>query len=194
MASFLFLLIMWLFCKIIPLKNVVYQQHTHGTWGNGFIPITQYGSEFGKKLRNGKQRAPVRLLFSGRNHYDLLVWQCRIYSSFLETCNALSYFFLLLIELTFTGVSASVLTFTGVSSVGRSPQNNLNKSLSVMWNEHDESDIISVYIINTWEEWFCNHSYICQQCEKNGFTCGSVSFEENLNSLLFHICPHLYLQ
>ncbi|RRT48433.1 hypothetical protein B296_00042371 [Ensete ventricosum] len=28
---------------------------------------------FGKKSRNGKQRAPVRLLYSGRNHYDLLV-------------------------------------------------------------------------------------------------------------------------
>ncbi|XP_042456686.1 OVARIAN TUMOR DOMAIN-containing deubiquitinating enzyme 3-like isoform X4 [Zingiber officinale] len=47
--------------------------HTHGGWGSGFIPIAEYGSEFSKKSRKGKQREPVRLLYSGRNHYDLLV-------------------------------------------------------------------------------------------------------------------------
>ncbi|XP_042461907.1 OVARIAN TUMOR DOMAIN-containing deubiquitinating enzyme 3-like isoform X3 [Zingiber officinale] len=38
--------------------------HTHGGWGSGFIPIAEYGSEFSKKSRKGKQREPVRLLYS----------------------------------------------------------------------------------------------------------------------------------
>ncbi|URE10094.1 OTU-like cysteine protease family protein [Musa troglodytarum] len=60
-------------CQQLIIIYIPEHEHTHGTWGNGFIPITQYGSEFGKKSRNGKQRAPVRLVYSGRNHYDLLV-------------------------------------------------------------------------------------------------------------------------
>ncbi|OEL16382.1 hypothetical protein BAE44_0022601 [Dichanthelium oligosanthes] len=44
----------------------------HGR-GNGFIPIAEYGLEFTKNSKNGKKKAPVRLLYSGRNHYDLLV-------------------------------------------------------------------------------------------------------------------------
>ncbi|XP_010928936.1 OVARIAN TUMOR DOMAIN-containing deubiquitinating enzyme 3 isoform X1 [Elaeis guineensis] len=48
-------------------------EHTMEKWGNGFIPIAEYGSEFGRKSRKGKQRMPVRLLYSGKNHYDLLV-------------------------------------------------------------------------------------------------------------------------
>ncbi|CAD5178292.1 OVARIAN TUMOR DOMAIN-containing deubiquitinating enzyme 3 isoform X1 [Musa acuminata AAA Group] len=67
------LLVLSKLCQQPIIVYIPEHEHTHGTWGNGFIPITQYGSEFGKKLRNGKQRAPVRLLFSGRNHYDLLV-------------------------------------------------------------------------------------------------------------------------
>lgn len=50
--------------------NVI--QHAR-TWGNGFIPIAEYGSEFSKQSKKGKQRMPVRLLYSGKNHYDLLV-------------------------------------------------------------------------------------------------------------------------
>ncbi|THU50011.1 hypothetical protein C4D60_Mb06t15590 [Musa balbisiana] len=67
------LLVLSKLCQQPIIVYIPEHEHTHGTWGNGFIPITQYGSEFGKKLRNGKQKAPVRLLFSGRNHYDLLV-------------------------------------------------------------------------------------------------------------------------
>ncbi|KAK9289960.1 hypothetical protein L1049_008122 [Liquidambar formosana] len=48
-------------------------EHTKGGWGSGFIPIAEYGSEFGKGLKKGKPRKVVRLLYSGRNHYDLLV-------------------------------------------------------------------------------------------------------------------------
>ena len=49
-------------------------QHTKGGWSSGFIPIAEYGVEFSKALRKEKARKAVRLLYSGRNHYDLLVW------------------------------------------------------------------------------------------------------------------------
>lgn len=49
-------------------------QHTRGGWGSGFIPIAEYGAEFRKGGLRGKPRKPVRLLYSGKNHYDLLVW------------------------------------------------------------------------------------------------------------------------
>lgn len=45
----------------------------HGR-GNGFIPIAEYGLEFTKNTKQWKKKTPVRLLYSGRNHYDLLVW------------------------------------------------------------------------------------------------------------------------
>lgn len=48
-------------------------QHTKGGWSSGFIPIAEYGVEFSKGLRKEKARKAVRLLYSGRNHYDLLV-------------------------------------------------------------------------------------------------------------------------
>ncbi|XP_020086925.1 OTU domain-containing protein At3g57810 [Ananas comosus] len=48
-------------------------EHSAGGWGNGFIPIAEYGSEFGKRSKKGKKRMPVRLLYSGKNHYDLLI-------------------------------------------------------------------------------------------------------------------------
>ncbi|KAL8504852.1 hypothetical protein ACS0TY_016149 [Phlomoides rotata] len=53
---------------------VVYiPEHEHGGWGSGFIPIQEYGSELHKGLRKGKPQKAVRLLYTGRNHYDLLV-------------------------------------------------------------------------------------------------------------------------
>ncbi|KDP24496.1 hypothetical protein JCGZ_25060 [Jatropha curcas] len=48
-------------------------EHTRGGWGSGFIPIAEYGTEFRKGSKNGKPRKVVRLLYSGKNHYDLLV-------------------------------------------------------------------------------------------------------------------------
>jgi len=48
---------------------VNYMQHRGGGFGSGFIPIAEYGSEF----RKGSRRKAVRLLYSGKNHYDLLV-------------------------------------------------------------------------------------------------------------------------
>ncbi|XVF08235.1 hypothetical protein REPUB_Repub06bG0209000 [Reevesia pubescens] len=48
-------------------------EHRKGGWGSGFIPIAEYGAEFRKGPRKGKPRKVVKLLYSGRNHYDLLV-------------------------------------------------------------------------------------------------------------------------
>ncbi|KAK6152506.1 hypothetical protein DH2020_015141 [Rehmannia glutinosa] len=53
---------------------VVYiPEHEHGGRGSGFIPIQEYGSEFRKDLKKEKPQNVVRLLYTGRNHYDLLV-------------------------------------------------------------------------------------------------------------------------
>ncbi|KAA3464852.1 OTU domain-containing protein [Gossypium australe] len=53
---------------------VVYiPEHEHRKGGTGFIPIAEYGSEFRKGFGKGKPKKVVRLLYSGRNHYDLLV-------------------------------------------------------------------------------------------------------------------------
>ncbi|KAG6744208.1 hypothetical protein POTOM_052918 [Populus tomentosa] len=48
-------------------------EHAGGGWGSGFIPIAEYGAEFQKGSWKGKPRKAVRLLYSGKNHYDLLV-------------------------------------------------------------------------------------------------------------------------
>ncbi|XP_043691680.1 OVARIAN TUMOR DOMAIN-containing deubiquitinating enzyme 3 [Telopea speciosissima] len=48
-------------------------EHEHAMGrGNGFIPIAEYGAEFSKTSKKGKTRKAVRLLYSGKNHYDLL--------------------------------------------------------------------------------------------------------------------------
>ncbi|KAI3788558.1 hypothetical protein L2E82_01328 [Cichorium intybus] len=44
-------------------------EHTRSGHGYGFIPIAEYGGE----SKKGKGKKAVRLLYSGRNHYDLLV-------------------------------------------------------------------------------------------------------------------------
>ncbi|KAG5550405.1 hypothetical protein RHGRI_015382 [Rhododendron griersonianum] len=49
-------------------------EHARGGLGSGFIPIAEYGTEFSKGSKKGKKpRKVVRLLYSGKNHYDLLV-------------------------------------------------------------------------------------------------------------------------
>jgi hypothetical protein len=57
---------------VIDCRDIVNWQHTRGGIGDGVIPIAEYGSEFGKASKGGKPRKPVRLLYSGKNHYDLL--------------------------------------------------------------------------------------------------------------------------
>ncbi|XP_078427686.1 cysteine proteinases superfamily protein [Wolffia australiana] len=60
--------------KLCRQPVIVYiPEHEHSGGGHGYIPIAEYGIEFKKGSSKGKPRAPVRLLYSGRNHYDLLV-------------------------------------------------------------------------------------------------------------------------
>ncbi|XP_058109294.1 OVARIAN TUMOR DOMAIN-containing deubiquitinating enzyme 3 isoform X2 [Magnolia sinica] len=63
--------------KLCSQPIIVYipeQEHSRGSRGSGFIPIAEYGGEFRKASKKGKKpRQPVRLLYSGRNHYDLLI-------------------------------------------------------------------------------------------------------------------------
>lgn len=44
-----------------------------GRWGSGFVPIAEYGFEFLKPTKEHQACNPVRLLYSGSNHYDLLI-------------------------------------------------------------------------------------------------------------------------
>ncbi|XP_050214349.1 OVARIAN TUMOR DOMAIN-containing deubiquitinating enzyme 3 [Mercurialis annua] len=62
--------------KLCSQPIIVYipeHEHTRGGWGSGFIPIAEYGTEFRKGVKKGKPRKAVKLLYSGKNHYDLLV-------------------------------------------------------------------------------------------------------------------------
>ncbi|GAV68540.1 OTU domain-containing protein [Cephalotus follicularis] len=56
-----------------PIIVYIPENEQKGGWGSGFIPISEYGAEFNKGSKNGKPRKAVRLLYRGRNHYDLLV-------------------------------------------------------------------------------------------------------------------------
>ncbi|XP_030537232.1 OVARIAN TUMOR DOMAIN-containing deubiquitinating enzyme 3 isoform X2 [Rhodamnia argentea] len=67
------LLVISKLCKQPIIVYIPEHEHTRGGWGSRFIPIAEYGSEFRKGSRKGKQREVVKLLYSGRNHYDLLV-------------------------------------------------------------------------------------------------------------------------
>ncbi|XP_071720135.1 OVARIAN TUMOR DOMAIN-containing deubiquitinating enzyme 3 isoform X2 [Rutidosis leptorrhynchoides] len=62
--------------KLCSQPIVVYiPEHEHSKAGNGygFIPIAEYGADLLKGSRKVKAKKAVRLLYSGRNHYDLLV-------------------------------------------------------------------------------------------------------------------------
>jgi hypothetical protein len=39
----------------------------------GYVAIQRYGEQYAKKNKEGKRRKAVRLLYSGSNHYDLLL-------------------------------------------------------------------------------------------------------------------------
>lgn len=63
--------------KMLSQPIIVYipesEAKQRGKWGTGFIPIAEYGLEFMKATKQRKGRKPVRLLYSGSNHYDLLI-------------------------------------------------------------------------------------------------------------------------
>ncbi|KAL6142232.1 hypothetical protein ACLB2K_060515 [Fragaria x ananassa] len=67
------LLVLSKLCRQPIIVYIPEHEHTNGGRSSGFIPIAEYGSEFSKGSRNRKPRKAVRLLFSGRNHYDLLL-------------------------------------------------------------------------------------------------------------------------
>ncbi|PON36917.1 OTU domain containing protein [Parasponia andersonii] len=67
------LLVLSKLCKQPIIVYLPEHEHTGGGWGSGFIPIAEYGAEFSKGSIKRKPKKVVRLLYSGRNHYDLLI-------------------------------------------------------------------------------------------------------------------------
>ena len=63
------LLVLSKLCKQPIIVYIPEHEHKMGCRGSSFIPIAEYGAEFKK----GKPKKPVRLLYSGSNHYNLLV-------------------------------------------------------------------------------------------------------------------------
>ncbi|GAB2272538.1 OVARIAN TUMOR DOMAIN-containing deubiquitinating enzyme 3 [Dionaea muscipula] len=66
------LLVLSKLCKQPIVVYIPEHEHTKSR-GSGFIPIAEYGAEYGKGSGKREARDVVRLLYSGRNHYDLLV-------------------------------------------------------------------------------------------------------------------------
>ncbi|KAK9124395.1 hypothetical protein Sjap_013997 [Stephania japonica] len=66
------LLVLSKLCRQPIIVYIPEHEHAGGGRSAGFIPIAEYGSEFSKASRKGKPRKAVRLLYSGKNHYDLL--------------------------------------------------------------------------------------------------------------------------
>ena len=49
---------------------------THGrrqVAGRGYVAVQRYGEQYAASKKGKRRRAAVRLLYSGSNHYDLLV-------------------------------------------------------------------------------------------------------------------------
>ncbi|PKA46082.1 OTU domain-containing protein [Apostasia shenzhenica] len=67
------LLVISKLCRQPIIVYIPEHEHAVATKGSGFIPIAEYGSEFRKPKKGSKPRMAVRLLYSGNNHYDLLI-------------------------------------------------------------------------------------------------------------------------
>ncbi|KAJ9544207.1 hypothetical protein OSB04_023914 [Centaurea solstitialis] len=67
------LLVLSKLCRQPIVVYIPEHEHTNSGYGSGFIPIAEYGADFGKGSKKAKAKKAVRLLYSGRNHYDLLV-------------------------------------------------------------------------------------------------------------------------
>ncbi|CAI9287512.1 unnamed protein product [Lactuca saligna] len=67
------LLVLSKLCRQPIVVYIPEHEHSRGGYGSGFIPIAEYGADFGKGSRKEKGKKAVKLLYSGRNHYDLLV-------------------------------------------------------------------------------------------------------------------------
>ncbi|XP_010517086.1 PREDICTED: OTU domain-containing protein At3g57810 [Camelina sativa] len=67
------LLVLSKLCKQPIIVYIPEHEHGRGGYASGFIPIQEYGAEFRGGWGKGKtNKNVVRLLYSGRNHYDLL--------------------------------------------------------------------------------------------------------------------------
>ncbi|PIA54451.1 hypothetical protein AQUCO_00900769v1 [Aquilegia coerulea] len=67
------LLVLSKLCRQPVIVYIPEREHKGGR-GTGFIPIAEYGTEFSKAAKKSKPpRKAVRLLYSGKNHYDILV-------------------------------------------------------------------------------------------------------------------------
>lgn len=60
-------------CGILQVPIYVYLSNAEMGKGRGFSPISKYGEKFAKAAKDRPRRRPVRLLYTGGNHYDLLV-------------------------------------------------------------------------------------------------------------------------
>ncbi|KAL5550121.1 hypothetical protein UlMin_000297 [Ulmus minor] len=67
------LLVLSKLCRQPIIVYIPEHEHARGGWGSGFIPIAEYGVEFSKGSMKREPNKVVRLLYSGRNHYDLLI-------------------------------------------------------------------------------------------------------------------------
>ncbi|KAM7463994.1 hypothetical protein LguiA_032115 [Lonicera macranthoides] len=67
------LLVLSKLCRQPIIVYIPENEHTYNGRGSGFIPIAEYAGEYGKGSRKLKAKKAVRLLYSGKNHYDLLV-------------------------------------------------------------------------------------------------------------------------
>lgn len=61
--------------KMLKVPIVVYLPEEEMNKGTGYIPIQRYGEQYSKAGKDHKARKPVRILFCGGNHYDLLLRQ-----------------------------------------------------------------------------------------------------------------------
>jgi len=61
--------------KMLKVPIYVYISREEQGTGSGYVPLTKHGEKFSKPSKDGskKGRKPVRLLFTGGNHYDLLL-------------------------------------------------------------------------------------------------------------------------
>ncbi|CAG9462759.1 unnamed protein product [Pedinophyceae sp. YPF-701] len=62
--------------KMLRVPIYVYLSESEmGADSTGFVPVQKYGEQFAKAAKDGsrKARRPVRLVFTGGNHYDLLL-------------------------------------------------------------------------------------------------------------------------
>ncbi|CAM6100808.1 unnamed protein product [Calypogeia fissa] len=67
------LLVLSRMCNLPIIVYIPESEARRGRAGGGYLPIAEYGSEFRQAREGKKARKPVRLLYSGSNHYDLLV-------------------------------------------------------------------------------------------------------------------------